>query len=88
MRSWAAYSQLKTLGDCALRTEVREYSRADLVLREGGHAELTAGISSRRPAHWREFFADLHRWLQHVNRGNVRVERHDPGSDDQANPSS
>ena len=32
--------------------------------------------------------ADLHRWLQHVNRGNVRVERHDPGSDDQANPSS
>jgi hypothetical protein len=30
----------------------------------------------------------LHRWLQHVNRGNVRVERHDPGSDDQANPSS
>ena len=58
------------------------------ILREGGHAELTEGISSCRSAHWRESLADLHRWLQHVNRGNVRVERHDPGSDDQANPGS
>jgi hypothetical protein len=99
MLSWEAYSQLKNLGDCALSyRSTGVQSGVVLSHRAVGYAELTEGISSCRSAH-RESFggfaslagardeargAGLMRW--DIFRGNLRIERHDPGVEDQVNP--